>query len=140
MYRVKTTLDGRAIPADITVSQETLLVNNPLFVVASYLDDGDLLILDTTPTDSPVFIDGHFGPYVLTREGYVQNVHYHYRRNHGLAVPYQDNTLMITLDPDHNPRRYTCDDPNCNGHPKSWRQSPDGRLSGTFARENGSGA
>ena len=62
-------------------SQIDLLAKNRHFESLSMLDDGDLLVVDiatTTTTDAR--------PYVLTRDGRVQSIQYHYRYSHRITV------------------------------------------------------
>lgn len=72
-----------------TKQQQKVLDDNKCFVVASVLEDRDLLILDTTPVYE--HIDGvtskPFGPYILLKNGWVQGVNYHYRFYHQVDVP-----------------------------------------------------
>ena len=70
----------------MTGYQQNLLDKNPHLVVVSNLDDGDVLVLDNQSA-SDVFPNWHFGPYVLTKAGYMQDVNYHYRFHHGCDVP-----------------------------------------------------
>lgn len=71
----------------MTPQQEETLKNTYL-VPVSRLEDGDLLCLDKTEVATGPFGKGpgHFGPYILTREGWLQDPHYHYRYHHGLNV------------------------------------------------------
>jgi len=54
------------------------------------LEDGDALVLDkTVPGPEGIFgVLGHFPAYVLTRDGKVQDVYYHYRVHHKVSVPF----------------------------------------------------
>ena len=76
------------VPEHLTREQVNLLGANTHLLAVSTLEDGDLLVLDTSPTSPDVFPDGHFGPYVLTTEGHLQDVNYHYREHHLLDVPH----------------------------------------------------
>lgn len=72
-----------------TTYQDAVLRNNPHLQIASMLDDDDLLILDTTPDlHHPTGTHPQvFGPYILLRNGYIQDVNYHYRFYHNMNVP-----------------------------------------------------
>jgi len=53
--------------------------------MVSMLDDGDMLIVDTgKPMDSS-WNNGHYGPYVLTTDGKLQDVNYHYAHEHSVG-------------------------------------------------------
>jgi hypothetical protein len=71
----------------MTGEQREIYVKNPHLVPAALLPDGDWLILDA----GPVGANGEpMGPYILTRDGKVQRVNYHYRYYHGFDVPAGD--------------------------------------------------
>ena len=76
---------GRVWP--LTPEQLAILARTAHLVVVEVLADGDLLVLDTGTANPDVFPDGHFGPYVLTGNGWLQGVNYHYRHSHGVNVP-----------------------------------------------------
>ena len=69
---------------NLTADQAELLANNPHLTPVEVLSDGDILVLDLEETNPEVFPDG-FGPYILTTDGRVQGVNYHYRHSHGVA-------------------------------------------------------
>jgi hypothetical protein len=66
-----------------TDAQAELLGKNPHLVPVADLGDGDILVLDKQQPNGELEI-GHFGPYVLTTEGYVQDVNMHYHIRHGM--------------------------------------------------------
>jgi len=68
-------------------AQINLLARNDHLVAVEVLTDGDLLVLDTGTANLEAFLDGHFGPYILTRNGRLQGVNYHYRHGHRVDVP-----------------------------------------------------
>lgn len=65
---------GTAFRADLTIEQWEVFVNCSHLTLASRLEDGDVLVLDENEL---------FGPYVLTRDGKVQDVYWHYQKYHG---------------------------------------------------------
>ena len=70
----------------MTAAQKQLLdANLHLFAVAR-LEDGDLLVVDMQPAET--FPNGHYGPYVLTKNGYLHDVNYHYGKYHAVDCPY----------------------------------------------------
>ncbi len=71
----------------MTPKQQSMLAQNPHLVVAATLEDGDMLVLDNQPAAN--FPSGHFGPYILTKSGALQDVNYHYSQQHGKAVPWK---------------------------------------------------
>ncbi len=76
---------GRVWP--LTPCQLGILARAVHLVVVEVLADGDLLVLDTGAANPAVFPDGHFGPFILTGDGKIQDVNYHYRHSHGVDVP-----------------------------------------------------
>lgn len=77
-----------AIQVDkLTDYQYKFLKDNDHLAAVSFLDDGDVLVLDLVAArERP---EGHFGPYVLTGEGKLQLVNYHYAVGHQLKeVPF----------------------------------------------------
>jgi len=74
----------------ITDEQQKFLENNPYFKPVSFLDDGDLLILDPRYQDTPPPHEGYPAPhkvYVLTWLGVVQGAYYHFTHFHDLSQP-----------------------------------------------------
>lgn len=61
----------------LTRHQLRVLNDNDHLVHGGQLDDGDLLVLDKL---------AGAGPYVLTRDGKVQGVDYHYHRHHAFPM------------------------------------------------------
>ena len=59
----------------MTSEQRAVLADTPYLVALDELPDGDLLVEDK---------DG-YGPYILTRDGKVQEVKYHYHIWHKLV-------------------------------------------------------
>ena len=97
-----------------TPQQQELLAANDHFIPAAILDDGDVLILeDAGPLGGP-YEGGHIAKYLvylLTRDGKVQGLSYHYQNYHELGAPLDapitlvrepspalDTSLLITLD------------------------------------------
>jgi hypothetical protein len=78
-----------------TPQQEVLLMHNPHLVAAERLSDGDWLLLDKGSAPDRIFPNGHYGPYILTTDGKVQNVNYHYATYHGLPVPFGEGVSRI---------------------------------------------
>ena len=72
--------------AALTPEQQALFGKNRHLVPVSRLDDGDWLVLDNQDPGYHWALT-HFGPYVLTRDGKVQDVNYHYKVYHGYEVP-----------------------------------------------------
>jgi len=74
----------------LTPAQAAFLERNSHLVTVEQLADGDLLCLDRGvwkaqhPSDS--HYGKHFGPYILTGEGYVQDVTAHYQARHGVKL------------------------------------------------------
>jgi len=64
----------------MTENQRAVLESSPLELLDE-LKDGDLLVRDT----ECMAIRGLYYCYVLTKEGYVQNIDYHYRTMHGVG-------------------------------------------------------
>jgi hypothetical protein len=72
----------------MTSEQKYLLDKNPHLIPVSRLDDGDWLVLDSEgPKGQPGSID-LYGPYILTLDGKVQEVNYHFAKYHDVPVPY----------------------------------------------------
>jgi hypothetical protein len=74
-----------------TQAQATFLERNSHLVPVERLADGDLLCLDRMQWPEEAWkntpLEGeHFGPYVLTTDGKVQGVTYHYEREHGVIL------------------------------------------------------
>jgi hypothetical protein len=89
---------GRVWP--LTPEQMAILARTVHLVVVEALADGDLLALDTGAANPEVFPDGHFGPFILTGDGKVQDVNYHYRYGHGVGVPaVSDRPTCICSEP-----------------------------------------
>lgn len=82
----------------MTPEQAKVLSKNTYLVPVSKLKDGDLLCLDKTEVTTGPFAEGpgHFGPYILTREGWIQDPHYHYRYHHCLDI---QSSAYIELPP-----------------------------------------
>lgn len=77
----------------LTEAQGCTLGKNLHLVFASMLDDGDCLILDSDGPDHrslQYLYAPHYGPYVLTTDGKVQDVNYHYATHHGLKVAHPE--------------------------------------------------
>lgn len=72
-----------------TQAQQDLLQENPQFEVLDRLTDGDLLIADQIDRPTAALEHPHrqSTPYVLTRDGKVQEVGYHYRYFHLRNIP-----------------------------------------------------
>lgn len=71
-----------------TAAQERLLCDNPHLIAVERLSDGDLLVVDNQPAPPNFFPTGPYGPYVLTRDGKVQDVNYHFAVYHKVPAPY----------------------------------------------------
>ena len=101
-------------PFGYTPEQQQLLADNDHFIPAAILDDGDLMILqDAGPMGGP-YEGEHIAkylPYVLTRDGKVQGLSYHYQNYHEVGAildtpitlvrqpsPALDTSLLITLE------------------------------------------
>lgn len=51
----------------------------------------DYLVLDNdTPAEGHTSTHGHYGPYVLTWDGQVMEIHRYYNERHGMKLPYSD--------------------------------------------------
>jgi len=74
---------------ELTEEQRYILEQNRHLVPVERLGDGDWLVLDNVPPQSDVFPDGHFGPYILTIDGKLHDVNYHYSECHGIYVPWK---------------------------------------------------
>lgn len=61
----------------MTEAQEQVIKENGHLVPLAALPDGDWLVGDVVPD---------FGPYVLTTDGRVQGVNYHYSRYHDIET------------------------------------------------------
>ncbi len=68
-------LNGRlpALGPGLSPGQVGVLENNPHLIPRDMLPDGDMLVSDR---------DQEFGPYILTRDGAVQDIPYHYEQYH----------------------------------------------------------
>lgn len=76
-----------------TKPQTERLESCPHLREVSFLEDGDLLVVDVVkPHDTGVFPYGHFGPYILTRTGKIQDVNFHYHVEHGVGCPFSINS------------------------------------------------
>jgi len=101
-------------PFRYTPAQQEMLGKNSYFIPADILSDGDVLILqDAGPMGGP-YEGRHIAKYlayVLTRDGKVQGLSYHYQNYHELGAPLDgphlrdvdpspalDTSLLITLD------------------------------------------
>ena len=74
----------------ITDEQQYLLDKNPQFEPVSFLDDGDLLVLQKTSPLTAPYEGGSlatYRPYIITLDGRVQGVSYHHERYHSLDSP-----------------------------------------------------
>ena len=101
-------------PFRYTTEQEATLADNERFILAGILDDGDLLILEDAGPMGGRYEGGHIAkhdPWILTRDGKVQGLSYHYQYHHELGAPLDgpiplprepspalDTSLLITLD------------------------------------------
>ena len=74
-------------PIPYTQGQQYTLKKYPNLRVAQSLEDGDLLVLDTQR--SLISVTGNSGPYIITRDGALQDVNYHYQTRHAMPdVPF----------------------------------------------------
>ena len=84
-----------------TPQQQELLAANDHFIPAAILDDGDVLILeDAGPLGGP-YEGGHIAKYLvylLTRDGKVQGLSYHYQNYHELGAPL-DGPIPLVREP-----------------------------------------
>lgn len=74
---------------DRTPEQLLVLGKNSHLVFASMLGDGDCLILDSGGPGSQTLqylYAPHYGPYVLTKDGKIQDVNYHFATHHGFNI------------------------------------------------------
>ncbi len=74
-----------------TKYQFEILEKCPHFIPIAKLPDGDILVVDkTTIAASDHFITGasHYGPYVVTLNGFVQDINYHYAKYHNLEIAF----------------------------------------------------
>jgi hypothetical protein len=72
-----------------TSSQAKFLRDNMSHLeMVSMLEDGDMLIVDNGKPMDSTWNNGHYGPYILTREGHLQDVNYHYSKYHSVNCPY----------------------------------------------------
>ena len=67
-------------------AQERSLYKNSHLKPVSWLDDHDLLVVDTQ--EAPGEPLGHFGPYILDRDGSIQDVNYHFSKQHNVKCPW----------------------------------------------------
>ena len=67
-------------------AQERSLYKNSHLKPVSWLDDHDLLVVDTQ--EAPGEPLGHFGPYILDRDGSIQDVNYHFNKHHNIKCPW----------------------------------------------------
>lgn len=97
-----------------STEQQELITANDHFFPAAILDDGDLLILQHAGPMGGPYEGGHIAKYlvyVLTRDGKVQGISYHYEHHHDLSAPLDspitliresspalDTSLLITLE------------------------------------------
>jgi len=75
----------------LTPAQAAFLERNSHLVPVEQLADGDLLCLDRGKWPVDVWrgtpLEGeHFGPYILTADGNVNDVTGHYQREHGVEL------------------------------------------------------
>lgn len=74
-------------------------------LVLNTLPDGDMLVADKdAATDQRGVVIHEFGPYILTRDGALQSVPYHYHHYHdrpipcaGAYMPQHDESRPVTL-------------------------------------------
>ena len=72
---------------EITDEQQYLLDKNPQLEPVSFLDDGDLLVLQKTSPLTAPYEGGSlatYRPYIITLDGRVQGVSYHHEHYHAL--------------------------------------------------------
>jgi len=78
------------IPPSCTPEQRQLLELNERFIPAAILDDGDLIILeDAGPMGGP-YEGTHIAkylPWMLTRDGKIHGISWHYQHYHDLSIP-----------------------------------------------------
>jgi len=101
-------------PFRYTTEQQELLANNAHFIPVAILDDGDVLIFQGAGPMGGPYEGGYIAKYlayVLTRDGKIQGVSYHYENCHDVGArldspvalerepsPALDTSLLITLD------------------------------------------
>ena len=76
---------------EITDEQQKILDRNTYFKPASFLDDGDLLVLVLAMHGREITEGGWpaiYRPYVLTVNGKVQGISYHHCHYHDLSKPF----------------------------------------------------
>jgi len=81
------------LPFRYTPEQQQTLEENDRFIPASFLADGDLLILEDAGPMGGRYEGAHIAthyPWILTREGQVQGISRHYQNFHDLTVPPPD--------------------------------------------------
>lgn len=71
---------------ELTDQQKAALATMPLMIAVDTLPDGDVLVLDREHP-RPHQAIRYFGPYILTREGALHAVNWHYRTHHLVQVP-----------------------------------------------------
>ena len=82
-----------ALPFHYTPEQQELLDQNAYFIPAAIFDDGDILILDDAGPMGGRYEGSHIAkyyPWVLTRDGEIQGISWHYQNRHDLASPLED--------------------------------------------------
>lgn len=72
----------------LSKAQKALLDSSSHLLAVSCLDDNDLLVLDLGKPQTESWNNGHYGPYVLTVNGDLQDVNYHYAHYHGKQCPF----------------------------------------------------
>lgn len=92
-----------------TKAQTKRLEKNKRFQVLDTLTDGDLLIVD--PVNRPTSALDHphteSAPFILTREGKVHEIGYHYRYYHVQNIPaYGDEDTLPSLNGPQYPRNH----------------------------------
>jgi hypothetical protein len=70
---------NKILLAACTPAQEKILKDYTHFIPVEMLSDGDILVLDRDCDPETL----RLGPYVLMQNGFIQDVTYHYRANHG---------------------------------------------------------
>ena len=70
---------NKILLAACTPAQEKILKDYTHFIPVEMLSDGDILVLDRDCDPETL----RLGPYVLMQNGFIQDVTYHYRTNHG---------------------------------------------------------
>jgi hypothetical protein len=89
---------------EITDEQHYILDKNRYIKPVSFLDDGDLLILEPTDPMTAPYEGGRlalYQAYVLTVDGDIQGMSYHHERHHDLSAPWRppqaDQPVGVTL-------------------------------------------